>query len=270
MKTFCVKFLVFLACFGSVEALESLQFEHKTKIAVCYFGLTRSTKQVFYSHFKCLFNVFRDNNIDYDVFMHTWSLSGKQRVNNAELDIPIDYSEYKLLKPKFYKIESQDEFTDNLDFGQYFYQEVWDACGEPCCRGEEWWPQLVLNHLCALESQKRVTNMVVESGNDYDLIMYVRPDVFFKNKLNLNQVLDLKPNEILIPNFEHNEGYNDRFAILKYETAPIYGKRIDQIAKFRKEKGRIVSEKYVKYICDQNNLNVRFIELYFDIIRPER
>ena len=251
---------------GNCDLTEDSPGIKEKKIAVCYWGLTRSTKQVYPSHFECLFSVLEENNIQYDVFMHTWKLNGKQRVNWIEIDTPVDYEEYQLLKPKYYKIENQDDFTNNLDFSQYFYQSVWDQSGHSI--DGEWDPLLVLNHICSLESQKRVTDMVLDSGNKYDLIMYVRPDVMFHNKLDVNLILDLQPNEMAIPNSDHHEGYNDRFAVLTYETAPVYGKRINGIIDFRREHGRIVAEKYVKYICNENHLTVRFIPLNFSLVRP--
>lgn len=269
MQTRLIQFYIFvLSLFGlsDCRATEITPIHPKKKIAVCYFGLTRCTKKVYQSHFEHVFNPLRDHNIDYDVFMHTWELKGKQRVWENEIDVAIDYDEYKLLNPNYYKIESQDTFTNNLDFGQYFYKKVFEEIGH--CDEGEWLPLLVLNHLCALESQKRVTDMVLASGQQYDYVMYIRPDVLVHNSLPIEPILQLKGKEILIPDFEHCEGYNDRFAILPYDKAPIYGKRIDQIANFRKTQGRIVSEKYVKYVCRKNRLRVRLIDFFFTIVRP--
>ncbi|MBS0634256.1 MAG: hypothetical protein JSR37_02180 [Verrucomicrobia bacterium] len=236
------------------------------RVAVCYWGLTRSTKKVYKSHMAQLFQQLGKHNVHYDVYMHTWQLDGKQFINNDTIDIPVDYEEYKFLNPTFYRIDNQKDFTDKMDFSLYFYQHVWDEQGH--CSHGEWPPQLIFNHLCALESQKRVTEMVLENGREYDLVIYVRPDVWMNTPLDIQSVLDLKEGEIVFPNFAHYEGYNDRFAIATVETAPIYGKRIDSIADFRATQGRIVSEKYVKYICDANDLNVRFIDFYFDLVRP--
>ncbi len=235
-------------------------------IAVCYWGLTRSTKKVYKTHNEHLFQQLEKHNIHYDVYMHTWRIQGKQFINNHTTEIPVDYNEYKLLNPTFYRIDNQEDFTSAMDFSLYFYQHVWDEQGH--CMHGEWPPQLILNHLCALESQKRVTEMVLENGQMYDFIIYVRPDVCINTPLDIQSVLDLKEGEIIIPNFAHYEGYNDRFAIVALQTAPIYGKRIDSIAEFRATQGRIVSEKYVKYICDKNNLKVKFIDFHFDIVRP--
>lgn len=238
----------------------------KKKIAICYWGLTRSTKKVYLSHYENLFNVLSSNQIDYDVFMHTWQTGGKQRVWEDEIKKPIDYKEYRLLAPDYYQIDDQDAFQKSLDFSQYFYQDVYDQIGH--CKDGEWLPGLVLNHVCALESLKRVTNMVMETKTHYDFVIYVRPDVLIETKFPVKALENFKEKDILIPSFEPWEGYNDRFAVLNYEEAPIYGSRIDGLADFRKTEGRIVSEKYVKYICEKNRLNVKLIDFNFKIIRP--
>ena len=41
-------------------------------VAICYFGMTRSTRFVYESHKKHVFDILRNNNIDYKVYMHTW------------------------------------------------------------------------------------------------------------------------------------------------------------------------------------------------------
>src|SRR5579885_2556464 len=67
----------------------------KPKVAICYWGLTRSTKKVYESHFKNLFDVLDEHEIAYDVFMHTWRTKSKQRVGDQEIENAIDYGEYK-------------------------------------------------------------------------------------------------------------------------------------------------------------------------------
>jgi|SRR5579862_318193 len=242
------------------------KFFKKKKVAVCYFGLTRSLKYTYQSHIKYILNVYKDVNIDCDIFMHTWSLKGKQRIWTDEVDVPIDYDDYRLLNPHFFRRDDQDAFTENLDMSKYFYQDVWEEKGHHA--DGEWLFNLVLNHLCALESQKRVTDMVLATNNRYDYILYVRPDVEFKSPINVSQMLQLTNEEILLPIGHDYEGYNDRFAILTFASAPIYGKRIDHIADFRRNHGRIVSEKYLKYIIDTNHLKVCRMQLEFDIVRP--
>jgi hypothetical protein len=252
-----ISFVIFICLFfqPSVFSLEPLP----KRVAICYWGLTRSTKKVYTTHFKMIFDQLENSNISYDIFMHTWELKGKQRVWDNELVTPIDYKEYELLQPDYYQIDKQDDFTENLIFEDYYYKD------DP--RGE-WYPLLILNHLCALESLKRVTEMVENSGNEYDYVMYVRPDSCFIIPLDTNFILSLKNNEIIIPNFEHHTGYNDRFAILTYKTAPIYGKRIDHIIQYRKNINYIIAERYLCYTCNKNKLQVKLINFPFSLVRP--
>ena len=259
--------LIFLIISLQMSANAQTPSPKRKKIAICYFGLTRSTKKVYPSHFDHIFNVLDRHNIDYDVFMHTWQLEDKQRVWCDYINCEVDYTEHKHLNPNHYKIDNQEEFTSKLVWKDYFYQHVWDEVGHDV--DGEWLPELILNHLCALESQKRVTEMVENCNEKYDLVMYVRPDVWFNNPLDIDSILSLKDREIIIPNFSHNEGINDRFAVLTYSTAPIYGKRIEKIVDYRRNNGRIVSEKYLKYVCDKNKLKIHLIDFRFKIVRPQ-
>lgn len=229
--------------------------------AIIYWGMTRSTKKVYKSHFNKIFNILRDNNLTYKIFMHTWKTkNNKQKVWCETNNKNIDYEEYKLLNPDFYKLENQDNFINSINMDNYFYKDE---------QNSEWLPGLILNHICALKSQKTALEMVenfVKDGNKFKYVMFIRPDAEFKTPLPI-QELDNK-NDIFIPDFAHYEGLNDRFAIINYNKAYIYGKRIDELAEFRKRNGRIVSEKYVKFILEKYKLKLKKINLNFNLIRP--
>jgi hypothetical protein len=234
-----------------------------TKIAVCYFGMTRSTKFVYESHKQKLYDILKNNNIDYQIYMHTWETE-KNIIWENPCEIPNDYNEYKLLNPDFYKIERQDDFLKTINFENYFNENLYKTYGGDT--HHEWRPQLILNHLCALESQKRAYNMVIESNIQYNFIIFIRPDVMVLNNFDINW---LNTNyDIMIPNTDHHEGLNDRFAMILFNKALKYATRIDEIIDFRKNNGRIVSEKYVKYIVEKYYPNYQLIEFIMKIIRP--
>lgn len=238
--------------------------------AICYFGLTRSTKKIYTSHYKHIFDILKKNNLSYQIFMHTWSINdNKQMIWDKIIDKDIDYSEYKLLNPNFYKLDNQYIFLQNLNFDDYFYKNIWNKYGHS--KKGEWLPQLIKNHLCALESQKRslemVENEMNNNNNNFKYIMFIRPDMLVKNDIPINNIINYY-DQISIPDTNHNEGYNDRFAIMNYKNACIYGKRINEIKEFRKNNGRIVSEKYVKFILDKYKFKINKIKFYLEIIRP--
>ena len=234
--------------------------EPKAKIAICYWGLTRSTKKVYQSHYDKLFRVLNEHQIQYDVFMHTWYIEGNQRVWWKELNVPIDYKEYVLLNPSYYQIDNQDVFTANICLNEYTPSEN---------LGDEWsQPILILNLICALESQKRVVEMISNSQNKYDIIIYVRPDAFIHTEVPIHHILNLEEGDIILPDCDHFLGYNDRFAILRYQSGLVYGSRIDRLKEYRRSIGKITSEKYLKYICDTNEFRPIMVKFDFDLVRP--
>jgi hypothetical protein len=236
-----------------------------TKIAICYWGMTRSTKYVYNSHFNNLFNVLKNNSIDYKVFMHTWKVENDQNIVWENVcNEQVDYQEYTLLQPDVYKIEEQKKFTDQLIFSDYFNRELYDKYGGDT--HHEWRPQLIKNHLCALESQKRVYKMANDTGETFDYVIFIRPDVQILNPFDIN-ILNAHF-DIIIPSYDHHEGLNDRFAIIHFKNATNYACRIDEIKEFRKNNGRIVSEKYVKFIINKYYNNLKYIDFSMKIVRP--
>ena len=237
------------------------------KIAVCYFGMSRSTKIVFKSHFIFLFDVLKKNDIEYDTFIHTWK-TDCNIIWEKVIPAPNNYDECKLLNPTYFKVDNQDDFTK--DFGKtfhlYFDKNLFDEKGD--ISEGEWLPMLIRNHLCALESQKRVFKMVIDTGNHYDAVMFIRPDVSLVNEFDVTSILNLDEKDIVLVNYEHGEGFNDRFCIGHPKTIGKYANRIDEIEEFRKIKGRIVSEKYVKFIVEKYNYSPKFINFRFMIVRP--
>ena len=234
------------------------------RIAICYYGMTRSLNKVYQSHCEKIFDKLRENNIEYKIFMHTW----KTEINNEWnriLETPIDYSAYQLLSPDNYKIDNEDEFLESLVFSDYFNENLYTQFGG---NAFEWHPYMIRNHLCALESTKRVTQMVLDSSETFDYVMYLRPDVEIRSEFLSEYLTDMKPNEISFINRNFYEGYSDTFALIRsLEHAIPYGMRIDEIKEFRKTQGRITGEKYSKYIADKYFNKKHFIEFEFEIIR---
>ncbi len=110
--------------------------------------------------------------------------------------------------------------------------------------------------------------MVIDTCNHYDAVMFIRPDVSLVNEFDVTSILNLDEKDIVLVNYEHGEGFNDRFCIGHPKTIGKYANRIDEIEEFRKIKGRIVSEKYVKFIVEKYNYNPKFINFRFMIVRP--
>ena len=237
--------------------------------AIIYFGLTRSVIKTHETHKKNVFDILQKKNITYKSFMHTWSTKdGTQNVWEETIPQKIDYSEYKLLSPDFYKIDDEDEFLESVNMDMYFYKDVWEKIGHS--GNGEWLPRLVSNYICMLESQKRGFDMVKENslkGDTFKFIMFIRPDITIHNELPIESIL-ANPDKIHIPNHCHCEGLNDQCTIMKYEYAHIFGNRISELAEFRRTQGRIVAEKYCKFIIYKYNIPVNELDFQFSITRP--
>jgi len=226
------------------------------KVAILYWGMTRSTRFVYESHHEKLFKPLTDSGASLDIFMHTWHVEEGNIIWGNTSHIPIEYEEYKLLEPTQYQIDSQDEFLKDLVFSDYYRE------GDG-----EWLPDLLRNHLCALESQKRVTNLCLNSGVTYDAMVYMRPDVLVVSALN-PEWLCISPGQIRIPNTFHYCGYNDRFAIVHPESSRLYGCRIDQAKEYRMTHPRIAAEEYIKYILETHFSTIEEIRFNMFIVRP--
>jgi len=257
-------------CTGNLQRktyLISRNVVAKKRIAICYWGMTRSLRHVYKTHEEKLFSVLRAAGYDIDIYIHSWKTE-KNLIWQHSSPVPIDYEEYKLLNPTKYKLDEQSTFLDSIAFSDYFYEDLWKKHGNDRIFGE-WIPELVRNHLCALESQKRVTQMMMSSGNPYEYVLYMRPDVEVHNNFPVECLTKLQPMDCCIPNYQHYVGYNDKFAAMRYEDCKEYSHRIDEIIDYRKNIGNIRAERYVHYILTKYYKNIHQIDFKFTIVRPD-
>jgi hypothetical protein len=224
-------------------------------IAICCWGMTRSTKLVYKTYQDHLFSVLQNAGITYDLYMHTWKAA--PQIWGNPIHIPVDYEEYKYLEPFKYVIEDQDEFLKTMNFSDYFYDS-----------NDDWCPKLLKNHICALESQKRATELCLASGKQYTYIIFIRPDLRIDNDFPVDCLTKLNLGDCCVVPYAEHEGYNDTLAVMRFEDCQKYGKRIEELEEFRRTQGRITSEKYVKYTLDKYYKNVYKIDFRSIMIRP--
>ena len=75
--------------------------------------------------------------------------------------------------------------------------------------------------------------MVLNTEKKYKCIIYIRPDIMINTAFDINFLI-LSEKQIAIPNFDHYEGYNDRFAIVNYDDCTLYANRVDNIINYKK------------------------------------
>lgn len=275
-KAFFLLFILFLIFEDKVENKQKFTNANNTsnsqlRVAIAYWGMTRSTRYVYETHEKNLFNVLDDAEIEYTVFMHTWRTE-KNFVWGDSVDIPIVENEYEFLNPSVYVIDNEIEFLNGPTFNlsMYWYESEWKRAGE-----NEWRPDLVHNLVCGLESLRRLTRLL-RDASFYDLVIYVRPDLRIDTPLELNWLHVVhsastigNQSVIALPNFGHYGGLNDRFAIMPWQDCEKYGSRLSHMADYRKKIGFITAEKYLKYVVSTSFDDVIEIPFRFTIIRPD-
>jgi hypothetical protein len=231
----------------------------RPKIAICYWGIPRSIELVYESQKKYVYDILEKSGIEYDVYCHFWYIT-ENIVWDKIMKEPIVYENISMLKPKKCILELQDPFLNSLDFSKYYYAHE---------KNTEWLPHLVRNHLCALESQKRCVELCLAEKTKYDYVIFLRPDAYVETPLPIvEMIMNMKLNTIIVPANDSYEGYNDRFAMLHYSNVLWYSHRINMIEEFRKTNGRIVSEKYVKYIVDKY-YEPKLVNFYFKLMRSD-
>lgn len=225
-------------------------------IAICFWGICRSTDKTIESIKKCLYEPLTKAGHTYHVYVHTFSLSTKLNNPRAkEHNITVNNELYHLLEPTHVLIEDQHTVDGTLNAPLYQTQ------------ADPWSNNYIThtNHVRALYSLMQVTSMWSETL--YDRVIYARPDVQFHNPLNLDW-LNVDKNTIVLPNF-HAYPVNDRFALGSPSTMKIYGSRFKQALDYSQLKP-LHSETYLAYIFNTHNLQAKSVVFNFCRVRADK
>ena len=236
----------------------------KKRIAILFFGLTRSLKDVYSSLKTNIFDVLTDNNLEYDIFMHTYILPVPY-INpyvNTKIE-NYDNESYKLLNPKFYILENQNKVEKKLQISKYFanlsdWAKHAKNFNERCF--------LVRNMVLAQYSKKSVTDLFAQYKNDYDYVMFTRPDQALHTKINPSVFNLLDNNNIIIPKEHSYFGINDRLCIAKPYIGIIYGNSFKYLLVYS-ENNTIISEVFLKRFLKINNIHIIYSPIKASLIR---
>jgi len=230
------------------------------KVAIGFFGLTRSLKHTISSINEKILDVLTKNNIEYDILMHTYYLTNINNVWAGEHDNSlIDNEEYKLLNPKYFIQDNQDEIKKQLNLELYRTQkDPWNTNYN------------TLDHfILASYSKYKLTNMIEEHINEYDYVLFVRPDCLYVTELDVNYFNLLKGNTILTPNFGFSGQHqtNDRFAITNKQTYKIYGRIFIHLLELSKRMSLHSETTMGLILLRLYRVNLHRINFYFHRVR---
>ena len=228
------------------------------KIALCFWGLTRSLKFTIQSIHKHIIQPLKNANIEYKIFLHTYEFdSAYFNPRATETHIQLDFQEYKLLQPDYFQIDNQDKVKQELNLGQYRSKpDPWDTNYIT-----------VDNFLCAMYSKKKVGEMIRNSGEPFDAFVFLRPDVKFLNSLDTRYFSLLQGNRVCIPNFHLFPDFNDRFFLCSKEHVFLYTQLFDDMLEFSKHYP-LHSERFqYEMLTQKYNLRIVYIPIHFNRIR---
>jgi len=184
------------------------------KVALCFWGLTRSLKYTIDSIQSNLLNILKKESVNYTIFMHTYTINRPYTNTWAkEYNILLDNEEYKLLSPDYLEIDNQDVIRDMLNLPEYrkmpdYYKNNYET---------------IDNFILAMYSKLQLTLLITKSDIEFDYYIYLRPDTMIKDVFNLTFFECINDTTLAIPKFELCYNFNDKFAITNRNTYIIYG-----------------------------------------------
>lgn len=238
-----------------INHLQEIRIDLNKKICICFYGLTRSLK---YTHNSIKNNILRElinHNYYFDIYMHTYDLFSITNKRSNEKNSKLDFTEYLLIKPDYILITNQILFDKTININDYLKH------GDP-------WPEnpkiSLFNLLRQFNSLKLVTNLHI-NNNDYLTYIYLRPDLKYLNKFDINILKNFQNNTFYTPNWGKFGGLNDRLCIGDKNVIEYFSyKRFDDAKEYSNNK-KLHSETYLKDIM--KNFNIININLKANRIR---
>jgi len=228
------------------------------KVALCFWGLTRSLKYTIDSIKKNILQPLDDGDIEYKIFVHTFSFKSKYHNPRAEEhNLTLDFDEYTLLNPDFIEIEDQDQVKKEINIRQYRSQpDPWNS--KYICLD---------NFICAMYSKRQLGIMVNDSNIDFDYVIYLRPDLHYITPFDIRYFSITNKYNVCTPNFHLFPKLNDRFCILHASNLDKYSGMFNYMYEYSRIHP-LHSERFQYYIMTQQfKWSVRYIPVQFNRVR---
>lgn len=230
------------------------------KIALAFWGITRSLKFTINSIHNKILDIFKKNKIEYTIFMHTYKLNNYVNIRTKENNVNIDNEEYKLLNPHYIKIHDQDKIKEKLNLQWYrTHPDPWNTGYNS-----------VDNFILSMYSKQKVTKLIEKTNTKYDYVIFLRPDVEYLDFFDLNFLKFVNDKTICIPNFHLFSKYqfNDRFCICNFNTYKLYGDIFDNLLILSKRQP-LHSETIIGQIMETYKLQIIRIPFRFLRVRTD-
>lgn len=234
----------------------------KKKVAIIFYGLTRSLKKTYPSFKNNIFDVLTNAGYTYTTFMHTYHIDGPYKNDwSKENCKEYDNNQHTILNPNYLLIDKQDTILANLNI-ESFYTKLGNWTGMT----PELTRFLIRNLALGLYSKKRITEYLFRTGIIYDYVIIMRPDYIILNKFDVSWFSELGPDSLIIPDRDGYRGCNDRMCIAKPNVALYYGCMFDYLLEYSRQKS-IVSEEFCLDMLEKANLTIIKKTINYKMVR---
>lgn len=233
------------------------------KVAILFFGLTRTLGKTIDSIKTNLLKPLDDNSIAYDIFIHTykifgpyknaWSSENTNSYNNEDVE--------KILNPKYFIFDNQETIINNINFNEY-YKKLGNWTGMT----QEMTKYLIKNMCLALYSKKQITSLFDKYINEYDYAIIIRPDLQLHTKIDITCFSELNHNTIIIPEKEWYYGCNDKLCIGTPNVISYCGKLFDHLKMYSQNKS-IISERYFLDKLNEKSITILGKKIEYALLR---
>ena len=205
------------------------------------------------------------NDVEVTIYLHTYNTTSVRNARSAENEAVVDWTAFKLLQPHEWQIDDATAVDTELIDPEL---NAWLKHGDPWEEGSE--HVTLRNLLKQFYSLKQVTGMLKSKAASFDLVMYLRSDVWFFNQLDmteLNEALKSPANCIYTPAFHQWGGLNDRLAFGSPSAMIKYGSRLD-VAMQYVQHSRLHAETFLLNMMESAGLDFsRHSQLLFERVR---
>jgi hypothetical protein len=231
---------------------------NKPRIAICFFGITRSLSHTIGSIERNILDPARSAG-DVKIFSHFFDQPRIENPRSGESGVPVA-NEHKLLSSDWLKIEEPDACLRRWNFAKLkSYGDCWHDD---------------LRSLRNLVHQLHSLNAAATAAAEWSpsLYLFARPDLEYHDSFapHLEAMLVKRGDAISIPAWQHwRGGYNDRFSICRSKrAATAYGGRISVAEEFCRQNGEpLHAERLLRYALTKSFAQVRTMNLRASRVR---
>lgn len=227
------------------------------RIAICFFGITRSLTHTIESINTNVLSPSRELG-EVRIFAHFFQQAVIDNPRSGEKGA-LRQDEYALLSPDWLELEKPEKCLEDYDFNLLKnFGDKWN---------DDFRSLRNLTH--QLHSLKRVTAAAIDWSPD--IYIFVRPDLYYHDNFRKILIKAVKEKDQIAfsPNWQTFGGLNDRFMICRgKDPAAAFGFRIDQAVRYCEDsKTPLHAERLVAYALRKTSAKVILVRLRASRVR---